>query len=162
MKSLAIVIEIFLASTISTPVLGQISPDSIPFQEFAVEQIYRDAPSPVDLDSDPSARQFRRIIEPAATVGPNFAGRYTIVSWGCGTACQEIAIVDAETGQVYLQPIRSEVGIQFQLESRLLVVNPPQNIRNLYGAIAPQGLATRYYLWDNNRLQEIHPSKLDR
>jgi hypothetical protein len=37
--------------------------------------------------------------------GPNFAGHYIIVSWGCGLFCSMMAMVDAKTGIVYDPPI---------------------------------------------------------
>jgi hypothetical protein len=37
--------------------------------------------------------------------GPNFAGRYIVIVWGCGMACLMTAVSDAETGVVYNPPI---------------------------------------------------------
>lgn len=47
---------------------------------------------------------FRTVIEEATKNGPNFAGRYTIADWGCGTSCESVAVIDAETGAVYDGP----------------------------------------------------------
>lgn len=49
-------------------------------------------------------RMFRTVIEEATKNGPNFAGRYTIADWGCGTSCESVAVIDAETGAVYDGP----------------------------------------------------------
>ena len=38
------------------------------------------------------ARMFRIRITEGALRGPNFAGLYTVVQWGCGTGCAELAI----------------------------------------------------------------------
>ena len=38
-------------------------------------------------------------------VGPNFAGHYIVVQWGCGTSCVMMVIVDALTGKIYDIPL---------------------------------------------------------
>ena len=47
------------------------------------------------------ARRYKTVLRRGATVGPNFAGHYTIVAWGCGTSCVTLAVVDAGTGSVH-------------------------------------------------------------
>ena len=49
------------------------------------------------------ARRLRTMLRIGAASGPNFAGHYTPVTWGCGVACQEFAIVDAKSGRVRYQ-----------------------------------------------------------
>ena len=44
---------------------------------------------------------FRTRITKEALQGPNFAGHYTVATWGCGTGCTEFAIVNAKTGTVF-------------------------------------------------------------
>lgn len=46
------------------------------------------------------ARLFRTRLREAAQEGPNFAGHYTIASWGCGTGCLNFAVIDLKTGRV--------------------------------------------------------------
>ena len=36
--------------------------------------------------------------------GPNFGGHYVLVQWGCGTACMDGALIDANTGQISRLP----------------------------------------------------------
>lgn len=36
--------------------------------------------------------------------GPNFAGHYVLVQWGCGSNCMEAALIDANTGNVLRLP----------------------------------------------------------
>jgi hypothetical protein len=50
------------------------------------------------------AKLFRTVITGGASQGPNFAGYYTVVMWGCGASCQMLAIVDARTRTVYIPP----------------------------------------------------------
>lgn len=82
------------------------------------------APAPVDLTSHPEGRTYRTALARGAAQGPNFAGVFTVVTWGCGTMCQRSMIVDARTGGI-VADLTASLSFAFQLESRLLVVNPP-------------------------------------
>jgi hypothetical protein len=42
----------------------------------------------------------------------NFAGRYVVISWGCGSQCVLMAIVDAKTGIVYDPPLSGFAGTE--------------------------------------------------
>ncbi len=87
--------------------------------------------------------------------GPNFAGHYTVVFWGCGTACRELAIVDANTGKVvfpskmkyvdYHKITDDSEPIEHQLGSRLLVVRGAPNEADKTGIF--------YYIWDGRDLR---------
>lgn len=37
-------------------------------------------------------------------IGPNFAGHYVLVHWGCGLPCMEAAVIDAKDGRVRRLP----------------------------------------------------------
>jgi len=65
---------------------------------------WRGRAAPVDLASHPLASRFRTRLREAAGKGPNFAGHYTIASWGCGSGCLQYAIVDARNGRVFFPP----------------------------------------------------------
>jgi hypothetical protein len=60
-------------------------------------------PAPVDAASAEYGVRFRTALSRAAAGGPNFAGHFTVVTWGCGTACQVTAVVDAVTGALSQQ-----------------------------------------------------------
>lgn len=103
--------------------------------------------------------------DPAAGPGPNFAGHYTIVEWGCGTDCGEMAIVDAKTGRIFQPPFagsrssyfsyptRFSMPPQFRLASRLFIM-PDICADN----VAVCG--TYYFVFENNRWREIHREPL--
>jgi len=60
--------------------------------------------------------------------GINFAGHYTIVMWGCGTECQEMAIVDRINGKIYYSDEHPIINIlaerlKCRPDSRLIVTN---------------------------------------
>src|SRR5437763_667802 len=67
-----------------------------------------------------------------ASKGPNFAGHYTAVTWGWGTECQTLAIVDARTGRVYFAPSPLRLGAEYRRDSSL-IANPPRSWREVYG-----------------------------
>jgi hypothetical protein len=66
-----------------------------------VTNIFTGKPAIVDLSSHPKARHYRTELRRQAKEGADFAGHYKFAIWGCGTACEEFAIVDSLTGRVY-------------------------------------------------------------
>lgn len=50
-------------------------------------------------------REFRTRITDAAKKDPNFAGKYRLEIWGCGSGCASGALVDLESGSVYRLPL---------------------------------------------------------
>mgnify|MGYP001594591082 CR=1 FL=1 len=81
-----------------------------------------------------AARPFRTQIERAAAAGPAFAGRVAVGRWGCGTRCENWALVDLASGRIVwvdqpeLQPLLYNFPcdaqpLEFRLDSRLLLVH---------------------------------------
>jgi len=100
---------------------------SVPaFANYPVDSVYHGPLAPLDPASSHKARQFRTVLRRGAQKGPNFAGHLTVVTWGCGTSCIEVALVDARTGQVTPSPIGAGYAVQHHLESRLLVIDRVQ------------------------------------
>src|SRR5262249_10131 len=71
--------------------------------------------------------------------GPNFAGRYAVIMWGCGAPCLMMAISDLQTGAVYNPPVSASGGLalpllalpnsvgrdadlEYRVDSRLMIV----------------------------------------
>jgi hypothetical protein len=134
---------------------------------------FGDFPAPKDGTSKPASpilatakdRKFRTIIRTEAAKGPNFAGHYTIVDWGCGTGCHEFVIADENTGTVY-DPYFQEVDhhypteylntdsewwcyaffLNYQLDSRLLVVE---------GCLSGKQCGRSYFMMDPSGLHLI-------
>jgi hypothetical protein len=93
-------------------------------------------PKPVMPDfasAPPAARPYRSQIEAAAAKGATFAGNVAIARWGCGSACENWALVDLSTGKVVLPgapllplahnlPCEHEL-LEFRVDSRLLLVH---------------------------------------
>jgi hypothetical protein len=72
-----------------------------------------------------------RIIVAALKKGPTYAGRFTVAEWGCGSTCQQHAVVDVETGLVVAYGPQTEYGVDYSLESTVLVTNPIDKLPKL-------------------------------
>lgn len=86
----------------------------------------------------PLARGYRTRLREGARRAVNFAGRYKLHTWSCGTSCLQTAFIDAKTGDVFFpaelngfimcfyqpEPVESlEESLQFQKGSRLIVMS---------------------------------------
>lgn len=110
-----------------------------------------------------SNRVFRTRIREAAKTGPNFAGRFTIGTWGCGSACLSMVTIDAKTGFVHDGPFgilghfyfgkyygdtpeKEAPFLEYRLNSRLLVVRGcPEDQAEKCG--------TYFYEWNGRTLK---------
>lgn len=138
------------------------------YQNYPVTQIYQGKNANLNIASNPAAKQYQTQLQQAAQQKPNFAGHYIITSWGCGTFCSTIAIVDATNGQVYMPQFDKEfdsnhlVGRSYEtprVNSNLLIVKgqltklPRSNPNALNGPFVDE---TVYYLWKNNKPVLLH------
>ncbi|MBX3245504.1 MAG: hypothetical protein KF685_13710 [Acidobacteria bacterium] len=116
----------------------------------------------VNLSSHKDARLFRTRLREGFREGPNFAGHYTIVIWGCGTACLSGAVIDMRTGRVYFPPELGGIGaISFEFEEAL-TYNEHSRLLIVRGIPGPNGAESEdteegayYYEWKNNRFHKI-------
>jgi hypothetical protein len=125
------------------------------FEDYPAGKLYKGTVAPVRLDSR-MARMFRTRLREDSRGGPNFAGRYTVVIWGCGTGCAQMGVVDAVTGRVYFPPVEymdipdmeneAERSQWFRPDSRLLRVT-----RDLYDGAGRY--TAYYYLFDHGRFR---------
>ncbi|MCA1618052.1 MAG: hypothetical protein LC795_01810 [Acidobacteria bacterium] len=137
------------------------------FEDYPVREVYRGTVAPVRLDSR-KARAYRTRLREDSRAGPNFAGRYTVVVWGCGTGCAQMGVVDAVTGRAYFPPVEymdipdTEDGAArsrwFRLDSKLLRIT-----QNYYDGRG--GYTAYYFLFDRGRFRllrkavERHPDE---
>jgi hypothetical protein len=135
------------------------------FEDYPAREVYTGPVAPVRLDSR-RARMFRTRLSEDSRSGPNFAGRYAVVVWGCGTGCAQMGVVDAVTGRVFFPPVEymdipdtedeAERARWFRLDSRLLRIT--QNYYDSAGRYTAY-----YYLFDGARFRllrkavERHP-----
>ncbi len=96
--------------------------------------VYDGKPAKVDFDSMPELRNFYTLITEEASKGPNFAGHFTFIQWGCGTSCLSYAIVDAISGKIVLfKPVLENSIPSYNVNSRLLTFNEKDEFRHLEG-----------------------------
>jgi hypothetical protein len=106
------------------------------FSDYPVKTVYRGKNAPIRLTRDDM--DFRTRLRWAAKRSrPNFAGRYILTTWGCGTSCVGGAVVDAKTGKVSWWDFSvccwpNEVPddfepIEVKLNSNLIVFNGARN-----------------------------------
>jgi len=114
---------------------AQSVPSRPSFDDYAVKDIYKERPAQPIINQD--QRSFRTRIRDGAKSPVEFAGHYTVPSFGCGTECSAFFIVDSITGKVYdgfgiadlpERRLKRQTGdqplrIQFNPSSRLLKVN---------------------------------------
>ena len=114
-------------STVASPATSLACPSDLPrFTDYAVHSVYRGKPAAVDFTSDPGSRRYRTVLTRAEARGPNFAGHYTVATWGCGSPCQSNVVLDAATGRI-VASFASSIGATYRPDSRLLIVNPPDS-----------------------------------
>lgn len=132
----------------------RVCPSDLPrFADYKVDSLFRGPPVPVDFTSDPDSRRFRTVITAAAARGANFAGHYTVATWGCGSPCQENVVLDARTGRI-VASLNTSLGATYRLDSRLLIANPPDSV----GCYDPECVYCRRpvaYLWTGAALDSI-------
>ena len=115
------------------------------FRHYPASEIYTGVPVPVALRTDPKAKQFRTRLTAGSKHGPNFAGIYTVVEWGCGTNCQQVAAVNARTGRV-TDWLTTELGSNYQIDSILFIKNPDTE-----ECSALEWCKTEYYLVEKGK-----------
>ncbi|MDD4931077.1 MAG: hypothetical protein PHG66_02880 [Candidatus Colwellbacteria bacterium] len=114
-------------------------------EDHIVLDIYNEALFPLDIKPGTPEYSFRTVIEKGyQETGINFNGHYSVTSWGCGTSCQESAIIDATTGKVVKFKVRSEYGISVKPNSSLLMVNATENLPDSQ-IMTNKDIKTSYY-----------------
>src|SRR4051812_20287190 len=132
---------------------------------------YTGAQAAPDVTSSPRSRTYRTVLRGWATEKPNFAGHYILATWGCGTGCTQVAIIDAITGKVFHpagirtnqiidvdpdaleednpNPRRADFGaLRYRVDSRLLVLfGTPEN--------KAENRGISYYVWENEALKRL-------
>lgn len=119
----------------------------------------------IDFNRNPEARMFRTRLREALRQGVNFAGRYILATWGCGTGCISGAIIDGRTGKVHWPEELAAFGVgytnaeypdkplEFQKDSRLLILRGIPGMdesKDPNAADKPSG--DYFYDWKNGRL----------
>ena len=158
------VTKILLVSTVLYPFSGVAyaqQPRFPRFQDYPISEKVTGKPTPVNLRSHPKASLFRTKLREGAKRGPNFAGHYTLLMWGCGADCMVVAVVDAKTGRVYFAPFTVSVSMKgdFRINSRLFIRNPPERNERPYGEEMLDEYKPSWHVWKNGRFIEVYPRR---
>lgn len=131
------------------------------FRDFPATESFSGSPAPADITSHREAGKYRTVLRDGAKSGPNFAGHYTLVTWGCGSECQEFAIIDAKNGRVYFPAairfnsfgmVRDETEpFQYKKDSSLLIIAGQPDEKEELGLF--------YYHWNGRDLKLIFTEK---
>jgi len=92
--------------------------DAPRFEDYPVEVFAGKNAKPA-LNSSPESRLFRTRLKEWSASKPNFAGNFILATWGCGTSCTQIAIINAKTGQIY-HPRNASANIAVNVHESLL------------------------------------------
>jgi hypothetical protein len=121
------------------------------FADYPVTEKFTGPLQPIKIVSK-KAKQYRTMLRNGYKEGVNFAGHYVLVEWGCGSPCQEHAIVDAHTGTVYVIPGETNWGVDYKPDSKLLILNPREEEQGRL--VVPADVV--YLVWENNKLHEVY------
>lgn len=91
------------------------------FEDFPAA-LYTGPLAEPDFSSNAFARQFKTRITEGCEAGINYAGQYTLVTWGCGSPCQVGVVVDRKTGKIY-EGHQTSLGSEFKKDSKLIIRN---------------------------------------
>lgn len=104
------------------------------------------------------ASAYKRQIKLGARAGAVFAGRVAITTWGCGTRCENWAMVDLSSGHIVwpeapFQPLQYNLPceaklLEYRLDSRMLSLHRLEGDR----------VITQNFLWSNDahRLERLN------
>jgi hypothetical protein len=142
-------ILLFLITIFSLNVVGQKTPT---FKQYEVK-IEKKIAKKVLLTSHSKAKMFRtNLREALATNEVNFAGKYIIAEWGCGSGCSQFGIIDAKTGKVFFPDILYQVlvdyncsGLSFKKNSTMIIIDGYPGNGDDEVDVAKRGIS--YYQW---------------
>jgi hypothetical protein len=105
--------------------LSMIQPEEFSFANYSAPVATIASPK-INLKSHSIGPKYRTQIRYTVNrEGVNFAGHYTVVTWGCGTNCSLFAVVNLRAGKIWHDPRRiASRGFAFKPDSRLFILNP--------------------------------------
>lgn len=158
------------------------------FEDYAVNEVFNGVPRPPVLATS-EQRLFRTRIREGVEKGwgvwingewtreqnrpgPNFAGHYIVIVWGCGAGCIRMVMADAKSGSVYNPPLSAgglalpmlmfpdSAGkapeLEYRLNSRLMIVKATPHWDK------PDAVSYAFYfLWQGDRWSLLRRVKID-
>ncbi len=124
---------------------------ALSFEQFTLkEETFSGTPAPVNFSTYDVPAENKQALIDGAKLGPNFAGRYTVVKDGCGAGCH--VILDAKTGRIIVYGVNSSYGIEFRKDSSLMIINPKNQLPAALSAEEKKSLATEYWRFENSSM----------
>ena len=128
----------------SAAAVAQEQPQQFRFESFPATETFTGRLAAPDFSTLPEIRPFAGNIQAGLGRGINFAGSYTMVSWPCRSLCVSLLAVDRRNGRLYTAP-EAFNGLQFRRDSRLLIINPPEDIPANLRDNPPAEMRTEYW-----------------
>lgn len=93
----------------------------------------------INWSSHPKAIGYRTKLHIAFKKEPiNFAGKFILTQWGCGTACIQAALIDTQTGDIFFPEILQGVTQGYNdafSKHEMLEFKNSSNLLTIYGAV---------------------------
>ncbi len=112
---------------------------------------------------------FNKEIREVAKDGPNFAGRFVVEAFTCGSLCSGFVVVNVETAEIYSSPFdvsyfcsdyKLRTELVYRLDSRLLVVNGAIKTYDPAKGEIDGPCGKSYFEWDGHTLKQIRGSAI--
>ena len=91
------------------------------FEDYSAG-IYNGELKAPDFSSNPNSKRFITRIKKGCEDGINFAGHYTLITWGCGSPCQSGVLVDRKNGKIF-DGYGTALGAEFRKDSKMIIRN---------------------------------------
>ncbi len=129
--------------------------DRLPkFEDFPVKEKFTGKPAAPILRSS-SQREFRTAIRDGSKEAPNLAGRFRLVSWGCGSGCLSSVVVDERSGEVYDLPLGALTFDAFPPDIEPIATRADSRLVVIHGCPNEKDCASYYYEWTGSELKML-------
>ncbi|MBO0357525.1 hypothetical protein J0X19_06175 [Hymenobacter sp. BT186] len=125
------------------------------FAEFPAKASFRSNAVAPDFTTNKQAKRHITRIKESAQQPANFAGHYRLVTWGCGSNCQQSVLVDQRTGRIYDAP-ETALGLSYQLTSRLLITDYYIDSEDQTYLVNSAYPIPEFYEWTGSRFQKLN------
>jgi len=146
------------------------------FEDYPVTSVFNDQPAAPKIGTEIKDKDAEEIKEAYSyEKHPNFAGRFVVIDWACGSPCKTMAMVDTKTGNVFFPPITWGEGLQnpksfylpvlthqvdvshnpeleYRLDSKLFIIKCNEGNK--------ESPYTFYFLWQGNRWELLRKAAL--
>jgi hypothetical protein len=94
--------------------------------DYPAQPVYRGKAAKPDFSGgNAHFKSFRTRIREGMAQGPDFAGEFSVIQFGCGTGCSSVVVANNRTGQPYDFPRGGEdnmyLTLKYHIDSRLMV-----------------------------------------